>query len=211
MAKTGEAKSRQAGAEHGTPDPSGRNLVVLSGPSGAGKTTVARALPGRLGDLAVSTSATTRPARRGETEGADYYFIGREEFRERIRAGRFVEWADVFGQYYGTPVEELERARREGKMLLLEIDVQGGIQMKKKFPQALTILLLAPDDETLRRRLAGRGTDSPEQVRRRFAKAQKEIATARRAGCYDVEVVNDRLDKAIDEVVSLIHARRKQK
>ena len=187
----------------------GRNLVVVSGPSGAGKTTVTRTLPERLG-LTLSVSATTRAPRRGEKEGVDYYFITPREFQERIGENRFVEWAEVFGHRYGTPVEELERARREGKMLLLEIDVQGGIQIKKKFPEALAILLLAPGPEVLRQRLSHRGTERPEEVERRFAKAQEEIALARRAGCYDVEVVNDRLAETVDRVVSLIQSRRKQ-
>jgi len=185
------------------------NLIVLSGPSGTGKTTIARALPGRL-DLVVSTSATTRPPRRGETDGKDYYFVTPEEFKRRIAENRFVEWAEVFGHCYGTPIEELERARKSGKMLLLEIDVQGGIQIKKKFPEALAILLLPPDEPALRQRLSHRGTEAPEDVQRRFAKAQEEVRMAREARCYDVEVVNDRLAETINEVVSIIRTRRKQ-
>ena len=187
----------------------GRGLIVISGPSGVGKTSVTRALPGRV-DLCISTSATTRPPRPGERDGVDYYFLTPEAFEARVKAGRFVEWAEVFGQRYGTPVEELDRARQEGRMLLLEIDVQGGIQIKTKFPEALAILILAPSPEALRQRLSHRGTERPEEVERRFAKAQEEIAMARRAGCYDVEVVNDRLPDAVDRVVSLIQARRKQ-
>jgi len=184
----------------------GRGLVVLSGPSGAGKTTVSRAVARRL-SLFISVSATTRSRRPGETEGIDYYFITREEFQKRIADGAFVEWAEVFGQYYGTPVEELEGARRRGKKLLLEIDVQGGIQVKKKFPEALAILLLPPNDKALRRRLSKRGTEQSEEVERRFAKARDEIETARRSGLYDAEVVNDDLENAIDEVVCIVQAR----
>jgi guanylate kinase len=198
------AKDETAGARE-----RGRDLVVLSGPSGAGKTTVTRALPGRV-DLVISTSATTRRPRPGETDGADYYFVSRTEFQRRIDEGRFVEWAEVFGQLYGTPVEELDRARRMGKMLLLEIDVQGGIQIKKKFPEALAILLLAPDDETQRRRLAGRGADSAEEIERRLAQAHKEVEMARASKCYDAEVVNDDLERAIGEVANLVQTRRKQ-
>jgi len=181
----------------------GRNLVVLSGPSGSGKTTVGRALAGRM-DILISTSATTRRPRPGETDGTDYWFITPEEFKKRAAEGRFVEWAEVFGHSYGTPVEELERAAKQGKRLLLEIDVQGGIQIKKKFPEALAILLLPPDDRSLRERLSRRGTESPADIERRFAKAQDEVRMAREARVYDVEVVNDRLADTIDQLVTLL-------
>jgi len=186
----------------------GRDLVVLSGPSGTGKTTVAQALAKRL-DLAVSTSATTRRPRPGEVDGVDYYFLSDEEFSQRVADGRFVEWAEVFGRRYGTPVEELERAGREGRLLLLEIDVQGGILIKKRFPEALAILLLPPDAQALRTRLAKRGTETPEELERRFAKAREEIRLARESRSYDVEVTNDDLRRAITEVVSVIQTRRK--
>jgi guanylate kinase len=186
----------------------GRDLVVLSGPSGTGKTTVAQALAKRL-DLAVSTSATTRRPRPGEVDGVDYYFLSDEEFSQRVADGRFVEWAEVFGRRYGTPVEELERAGREGRLLLLEIDVQGGILIKKRFPEALAILLLPPEEQALRTRLAKRGTETPEELERRFAKAREEIRLARESRSYDVEVTNDDLRRAITEVVSVIQTRRK--
>ena len=193
----------------GTPNPAGRNLVVLSGPSGAGKTTVARALREQT-DLALSTSATTRPPRPGEVDGKDYYFLTEEAFRQRIAAGGFVEWAEVFGRLYGTPVRELERAAKEGKTLLLEIDVQGGIQVKRKYPEALAILLMPPDAATQRERLSKRGTETPEELERRFAKAQEEVRTARASGCYDAEVVNDDLRRAVRDVVRILERRRSQ-
>jgi len=193
----------------GTPNPAGRNLVVLSGPSGAGKTTVARALREQT-DLALSTSATTRPPRPGEVDGKDYYFLTEEAFRKRVAAGGFVEWAEVFGRLYGTPVRELERAAKEGKTLLLEIDVQGGIQVKRKYPEALAILLMPPDAATQRERLSKRGTETPEELERRFAKAQEEVRTARASGCYDAEVVNDDLRRAVRDVVRILERRRSQ-
>jgi guanylate kinase len=187
----------------------GSCLIVLSGPSGAGKTTVAKALAERMPELAVSISATTRRPRPGEADGVAYYFLDRAEFQKRVAEGRFAEWAEVFGHYYGTPVEELDRARKAGRLLLLEIDVQGGILIKKKYPEALTILLLPPDPQALRTRLTKRGTEAPEEAQKRFSKAQDEIRMAREAWAYDVEIVNDRLEDAIAEVVTSIQTRRK--
>jgi guanylate kinase len=187
------------------PDLTGRGLIVISGPSGAGKTTVSRAVARRL-ELRISVSATTRKRRAGEAEGIDYHFITHEEFRRRIQEDRFLEWAEVFGQYYGTPKGELERARTLGKRLLLEIDVQGAIQIKKRYPEALAVLLLPPGPAVLKRRLAKRGTEAPEEVERRIAKAQEEVRLARQAGVYDAEVVNDNLEAAIDEVVCIVQA-----
>jgi len=187
----------------------GRHLVVISGPSGAGKTSICRAVADRLG-LPISISATTRPKRPGETDGQDYYFLTEEAFRADIERGRFVEWAEVFGHLYGTPVEEVEQAHRAGGLLLLEIDVQGGIQIKRKYPDALAVLVLAPDPGALRERLLDRGTDSDEAVRRRLEKAAEEVHAARESGFYDVEVVNDRLEEAVRRVVKWIETRRNQ-
>ncbi len=195
---------------HGTGGPdlpaadlSGRGMVILSGPSGAGKSTVTRALVRQLG-LRLSVSDTTREPRPTEVDGREYRFVEREAFEQRLAADGYLEHAEVFGQFYGTPVEEVEQAGRDGVPLLLEIDVQGGKQVKAKCPAALGVLLLPPDDQVLWDRLSKRGTETEEEIERRFAKAQAEVAAARAAGCYDVEIVNDRLETAIEELVAAI-------
>lgn len=189
------------------PRDAGDNLVVISGPSGVGKSTVVRALLGRMPQLMFSVSATTRQPRRGEIEGRDYVFLAREEFLRRVAGGRFIEHAEVFGELYGTPVDQLARARAESRLLLLEIDVQGGIQVRRCCEKALLILLVAPSLEAVRQRLAGRGTESSEAVARRFAQAEREITMARESGAYDVEVVNDTVEGAVNRIQELLRER----
>ena len=189
-----------------------RRLVVISGPSGVGKSTVTRLVLERLGSLLrFSVSATTRHPRPGERDGTDYHFLSAADFQRRIDEGRFIEHAEVFGNLYGTPVEELEVADVERRLLILEIDVQGGIQVRRRFAGALMILIVPPDMAELRRRLSGRGTETEEVVERRYSKASAELSMARESRAYNVEVVNDALEATVDEVASLVEEYRRSR
>lgn len=152
-----------------------------------------------------SVSATSRPARDGEVEGVDYHFVTREEF-ERVRdAGGFLEWFDVYGQLKGTPRAPVEAALAAGRDVLLEIDVQGALAVKDRFPDALLVFLTAPSREEQEARLRGRGTDDPEQLARRLETARAEEALVDR---FDAVVVNDDVERAVGEVAAILEARR---
>lgn len=185
-------------------------LVVLSGPSGVGKTTIAREVVKRLG-AAFSVSATTRPAGPGEVEGQDYYFLSDAEFDRRIQAGEFLEYARVFGRHcYGTPRGPVESRLGVGELVLLEIDVQGGIQVRDVMPGAFLVFILPPSEEELLRRLRDRGRDSEDAIRHRFAQAKAEIEKARQCGAYDTFVVNHDLEEAIEQTCQRIRARQRE-
>jgi len=175
-------------------------MVLISGPSGAGKSTLCRRL---LDDPRVefSISATTRSPRTGEVDGRDYHFLSKEEFRAKTAAGEFIEQAEVHGNMYGTLRAPMDHAIAEGRIYLLEIDVQGANQVKAQGIPGLFVFIAPPDAETLRRRLVGRGTDAPEVVERRLAKAEDEL---RERVKYDHVVVNDDLERALAEVRSLM-------
>lgn len=175
-------------------------MVVISGPSGAGKSTVCRKI---LEDprMEFSVSATTRPMREGEVEGRDYHFLSREEFRDLIEKGEFIEYAHVFGNLYGTLRGRMQEALKEGRNCLLEIDVQGALQIKDQEIPGLYIFIVPPDFEELRRRLVGRGTEAPEVIERRLKKAEDEYRERVR---YDHVVVNDDLDSCLAQVRALI-------
>jgi guanylate kinase len=153
-------------------------LLVISGPSGVGKTTITREVE-RLMDGVFSVSVTTRPMTAADVEGRDYYFVDDTTFDRMRDGGELLEWAEVFGKHrYGTPRKPVEDQLRAGKLMILEIDVQGGMQIKRKCPDAFMIFVLPPSDDELLRRLTGRGRDSEEAINRRFAAAKKEIETA---------------------------------
>ncbi len=184
-------------------------LVVISGPSGVGKSTICRHVVKWLG-AHLSVSATTRPKSETETDGKDYFFLSPQEFKRRLAADAFLEHAEVFGNEYGTPREPVEQAVAAGQTVILEIDVQGGLQVKAKMPQAMMIFILPPEIDDLLKRIEGRarGEDEPTR-RRRVAKAEAEIAVGKAQ--YDYRIVNDDLDTAVQDVINVIQeAQQKQ-
>ena len=180
-------------------------LFTVSAPSGAGKTSLVRQLIQRVRDLQVSVSHTTRPMRPGDAEGVDYFFVERPEFERMIEAGEFLEYASVFGNYYGTSRASVEQNLAEGRDILLEIDWQGAAQVKQKLPDTCSIFILPPSRETLIQRLQGRGQDSEEVIARRTAEA---VAEMRHYDAADYLLINDQFDVAVHEFVSLIESRR---
>ncbi len=179
-------------------------LIVISGPSGAGKTSICQALLKDLPRTQWSVSATTRAMRSGETNGESYEFLTAMEFARREEAGDFLESAEYVGCRYGTPRRAIEDALAADRLVVLEIDVQCGMQLAEKMPESIRIFVLPPDASSLRARLEGRNTEAEEQLANRLAKADGEIATARDSGHYQYFVVNDVLETTIDEVKRII-------
>lgn len=183
-------------------------LLVVSGPSGVGKTTIVHEVIRRLGGE-FSVSATTRARTERERDGVDYHFVDQPTFQKWIDAGRFLEYAQVFGRsWYGTLQDQVEHALAEGKLIVLDIDVQGAKSVKQKMPGAFTVFVMPPDEDTLLRRLHARGREDEAAIQRRFAEAKTEIDFARTSGVYDAFVVNDDLEIAIDQLCDLVRARR---
>jgi guanylate kinase len=179
-------------------------LIVFSAPSGSGKTTIVRALLKRPElNLAFSVSATSRPPRGQEVDGMDYYFLSQKEFEQYIRDGAFLEWEEVYpGQHYGTLLEEVNRLLEEGKNVVFDIDVIGGLNIKKQFnDEALALFVQPPSIEVLAKRLEQRGTDSSEKIHTRLEKARLELSQAPN---FDHAVINESLDQAIEQAHELI-------
>lgn len=178
-------------------------LIVLSGPSGVGKGTVCAALRKRSSNLVYSISATTRKPRRNEVDGVHYFFKERAEFEKMIEENAFLEWAEYMGNYYGTPRKFVEDTLAAGRDVLLEIEVQGALQVKKKFPEGVFIFLAPPSMHELKQRIAMRGTETEEAMTGRLTVAEKEMALVRE---YDYSVVNDRVDLACKRILSIVEA-----
>ena len=180
-------------------------LFVISAPSGAGKTTIVEALRQRFKDLAYSISHTTRLPRRGEVNGKDYHFLTRAAFKEMVAGKHFVEWAEVYGNLYGTSFSTLEKKISSGSDILLDLDIQGGENIRNHFKNSVLIFLLPPSLKTLENRLKKRGTDSEEVIDKRMGEAVSDI---RNCSWYDYLIINDDLETAIRETVSIILSER---
>lgn len=185
-----------------------RDLFVVSAPSGAGKTTLLQRLLAGTADLEFSVSCTTRPPRPGEVDGRDYFFISEEAFRRRVEAGDFLEWAVVHGHRYGTSRRVVEEAWRRGKDVVLDIDVQGALQVRRRLPEAILIFILPPSRAELERRLRNRGTDGEEVIRQRLRNAAGEVEHVFE---YDYVIINRELEVAVGDLQAVIRACRSRR
>ncbi|MFR5415172.1 MAG: guanylate kinase [Enterocloster bolteae] len=176
-------------------------LVVVSGFSGAGKGTLMKELLKRYDNYALSVSATTRQPREGENDGEDYFFVNREYFQQMIEEGRLVEYAQYVNHYYGTPRDYVEKKMAEGKDVILEIEIQGALKVKKRFPDALLIFVTPPSAGELRRRLVGRGTETIEVINARLRRAAEEASGME---AYDYLLINDEIDACVEQMHQLI-------
>ncbi len=183
-------------------------LLIISGPSGVGKTTITRGVERSIAGSVFSVSSTTRDKTDADVEGVDYHFVTEAEFDRLVAEDDLLEWAPVFGKRYGTPRRWVDEQLRRGRLVILEIDVEGARQVKAKMPGAFGVFVLPPSEEVLLRRLRDRRRESEAAIQKRFAEAKREIATARAGGIYDLFITNDDLPRAIAEAVAAVGARR---
>jgi guanylate kinase len=182
-------------------------LIVLCGPSGVGKSTISRMLAERL-NVSYTVSATTREKTDKDDDGKTYEYVGQNEFFKRLDTDQFLEYAQVYGNYYGTPKHPALDYLAAGRDVLLEIDVQGALQVRYQYPDALMIFILPPDAKTLQDRLVTRGRDTAEDVSKRFRAARREIHMAKGSRAFDFMVFNDDLDRAVAEIQNVIEIER---
>ena len=176
-------------------------LIVISGPSGAGKGTICKSFLERNSEVAISVSATTRSPRNGEVDGINYYFMSKEQFKEKIEANDFLEYAEVYDNFYGTPKSNVEQLLESGKDVILEIDIQGALKVKENTEEGVFIFILPPSMEELKARIIKRGSETPESLMKRFKSAYKEINFISR---YNYAVVNDEVETAVDKLEAII-------
>ena len=181
------------------------NLFIISAPSGAGKTTLCRAVLDRIPNLFYSVSYTTRKPRSGELNEIDYYFITEDDFKNRIKNGKWAEWAEVYGNYYGTSSEFIDRSLASGRDILLDIDFQGTLQILDQYHDGITIFIMPPSSDILKLRLESRGTDSKHVISRRIEVANKEMENK---DFYRHVIINDKLSVAVADLISIIEKYR---
>lgn len=186
-------------------------LLVISGPSGVGKTTITRAVERSIPGSVFSVSATTRARTEADVDGVDYHFVTEGRFDQMVREGAFLEWAGVFGKRYGTPRAWVEEQLARGRLVILEIDVEGAKQVKQAMPEAFGLFILPPSEDELLRRLRSRKREDEALIQKRFAEAQREIAEAGRCGSYDAFITNDELERAIREAVDTVTRERERR
>lgn len=185
-------------------------LLIISGPSGVGKTTVTRGVERSIADSVFSVSVTTRPKTPADVEGVDYHFVDEDEFNRLEQHGELLESAYVFGQKYGTPRQWVDEQLQRGRLVILEIDVKGARQVKARRADAYGIFILPPSEDVLLERLRNRKREPESVIQRRFAEAKREIDEAKASGVYDEFLVNEHLQETIDKAISLVNARRRR-
>ena len=180
-------------------------LIVISGPSGAGKGTICKALLEKHKDIHLSVSATTREPRQGEVHGVNYYFLNKDEFLKKVEEDDFLEWAEVYGNCYGTPKSNVQELLDSGKDVILEIDIQGALKVKENTEEGVFIFILPPSMEELKQRIINRGSETPESLMRRFNSAYQEINYISK---YNYAVVNDTVENAVNKIENILTAEK---